>query len=138
MPSHRKQTDARCSIYRSRSLDPLSGTFGLPVLCDFGEARIGVSHPYEYHQPNQYRSPEMMMEGHWDSKFDMWSLASVVIRHSRTCKRYPTLIMQVWELLGAVNLFDGHDEGCTHSNRQHMWEIVCLLGLPPKEFLERS
>lgn len=35
-------------------------------------------------------------------------------------------------------LFDGYSDEGRHNNRFHMHEVICLLGEPPFEFLERS
>jgi serine/threonine-protein kinase SRPK3 len=46
--------------------------------------------------------------------------------------------LQVWNMVEIKHLFRGHDDNGDHNNRVHMAQIVSLLGLPPKEFLQRS
>jgi hypothetical protein len=56
-PSLRKVIDKERTIYGSRKLRlPKDGLWGHPVLCDFGEARIGGSHKGLI-QPELYRAP---------------------------------------------------------------------------------
>lgn len=51
-PTIRKVIDTERTIYQSRKLKhPERHAFGLPVLCDFGEARVGRRFSYEEIQP---------------------------------------------------------------------------------------
>jgi len=60
-------------IYTSRQLR-VRGSAGRPVLCDFGEARIGDGKFTEDIQPFQYRAPEVILQKPWDKKVDIWNL----------------------------------------------------------------
>jgi len=79
-PSPRKIIDGTRSIYKSRNLPkPKNGKWGLPFLCDFGEARIGniqVTSPFV--QPQIYRAPEVTFEMHWGPPVDIWNVAALV------------------------------------------------------------
>jgi hypothetical protein len=80
-PSPRKKVDQIRNIYQSRQFRrPARGkNYGLPVLCDFGEARVGKkqeSGPFV--QPHVYRAPEIIFEMAWGSAVDIWNLAGLV------------------------------------------------------------
>lgn len=79
-PSPRKVIDEMRSIYKSRRLcKPRNGRWGLPMLCDLGEARIGkiqLSGPFV--QPQIYRSPEIVFEMPWGPPVDIWNVAALV------------------------------------------------------------
>ncbi len=77
-PSPSKVIDDTRIIYSSRELPhPTGDLWGQPVLCDFGEARIGDSHSGLI-QPELYRAPEIIFEMEWGSKVDIWSVATLV------------------------------------------------------------
>lgn len=89
----RKQMDESRSIYRSqRFRRPLNGKgYGLPILCDFGEARIGSTHESgPFVQPSIYRAPEVIFEMPWGSAVDIWNLGALV-RISSVSSRYTLL-----------------------------------------------
>jgi non-specific serine/threonine protein kinase len=50
---------------------------GLPILADFGEARLGEKHNGDI-MPNVYRAPEVILRSSWDYKVDIWNIAMVV------------------------------------------------------------
>lgn len=80
-PTTRKVIDTKRTIYRSRELrHPKRHAFGLPVLCDFGEARIGRRFDYEEIQPEVYKAPEILLQMEWDHMVDIWNAACVVSR----------------------------------------------------------
>jgi serine/threonine-protein kinase SRPK3 len=57
---------------------PSQGCFWAePVLCDFGEARIGKHHK-GLAQPELYRAPEVLFDMEWGSSVDIWSVAAMV------------------------------------------------------------
>ncbi|KAF2150081.1 protein kinase [Myriangium duriaei CBS 260.36] len=114
-PSARKTLSDRV-IYCSHQI-PI--TSGLPVICDFDSARLGLKHTDDV-MPGVYRAPEVIMNMEWDSKIDIWSLA-----------------LTVWDLLQEKSLFDGHRDGMLH-DELHLAEMVSILGPPPKPFLKRS
>lgn len=69
------------TIYQSRKLKhPERHAFGLPVLCDFGEARVGRRFSYEEIQPEVYRAPEILLQMEWNHMVDIWNVARVVSR----------------------------------------------------------
>lgn len=79
-PSPRKIIDESRTIYQSRQFRPPSrGSYGLPILCDFGEARIGKTHESgPFVQPSIYRAPEVIFEMTWGSAVDIWNLGALV------------------------------------------------------------
>lgn len=77
-PSLAKVVDATRTIYASRKLGlPKDSLWGQPVLCDFGEARIGLSHSGLI-QPELYRAPEVLFDMGWGSPIDIWNVAVLV------------------------------------------------------------
>lgn len=76
-PSPRKMVDDRV-IHISRKLD-IHGSAGRPVLCDFGEARIGEGND-NIIQPHLYRAPEVILEISWNNKVDIW-MVGVMVSH---------------------------------------------------------
>nr|KMM70969.1 hypothetical protein CPAG_07278 [Coccidioides posadasii RMSCC 3488] len=114
-PIARKVLDDR-TIYISR---PMPINTGLPVLCDFGEARIGDKHKGDV-MPGNYRPPEVILDMEWDSKVDIWAVG-----------------LTTWDLLETGNLFLARKDGLLN-DEQHLAEMVSLLGPPPLKFIRRS
>lgn len=80
-PSPRKQIDESRTIYQSRRFRRPTGgkNYGLPILCDFGEARIGKTQESgPFVQPHIYRAPEIIFEMTWGSPVDIWNLGAWV------------------------------------------------------------
>lgn len=75
-PSPRK-IDGRRIIYKSRELRTPK-THGRPVLCDFGEARMGSTAYHEDIQPYLYRAPEVLLRMKWYNKVDIWNVGVLV------------------------------------------------------------
>src|SRR3954470_4001163 len=73
-PVPRKVLDER-TIYCSR---PLPLTFGPPILCDLGEARMGDEEHRDDIMPDAYRAPEVILGMKWGYKVDIWNVAMVV------------------------------------------------------------
>lgn len=73
------------TIYTSR-LMPRSP--GLPVLCDFGEARVG-SHKHSGDiMPGIMRAPDVILGMDWDCKVDIWAIGimvSVLLNQHLSC-----------------------------------------------------
>lgn len=77
-PSPAKIIDDTRRIYGSRALGlPKDACWGQPVLCDFGEARIGSVHRGLI-QPELYRAPEVLFDMDWSSAVDIWNVAVLV------------------------------------------------------------
>ncbi|RAQ57642.1 protein kinase domain protein [Aspergillus flavus] len=116
-PSPRKLIGQSRIIYNSRKFRRPSGgrDYGLPVLCDFGEARIGKTQESgPFVQPYIYRAPEVIFEMPWGSAIDIWNLAGL-------------------HLFGDIFDFkDGHDPF------KHLALMVALIGPPPTAFVRRS
>jgi len=72
------KVDGERVIYISRQMR-VRGSAGRPVLCDFGEARIGDGKFSEDIQPFLYRAPEVILRKSWDKKVDIWNLGVLVI-----------------------------------------------------------
>jgi serine/threonine-protein kinase SRPK3 len=67
-----------CTIYSSHTLGlPKDALWGEPILCDFGEARIGKHHKGLV-QLELYRAPEVLFDMEWGSSVDIWSVAAMV------------------------------------------------------------
>ena len=66
-------------IYLSR---PLPISFGTPVLCDLGEARLGIDQQQGDIMPDVYRAPEVILGMTWDYKVDIWNVGILVRRFS--------------------------------------------------------
>jgi len=126
--------------------------FGLPILSDFGEARIGDRHQGSI-QPDLYRAPEVLLGMEWTSKADIWNVGVLVsasaifllcfraclLRSSEERSADVELIReQMWDLLESRHLLDARGLDGRHSAVQHLAEMVALLRPPPLEFLQRS
>ncbi|KAH6648912.1 kinase-like domain-containing protein [Truncatella angustata] len=94
-------------------------TYGPPVICDFGAAKIG-SRFHGNVMPGVYRAPEIIMGMEWDSKIDIGSVGVII-----------------WDLFEGGRLFRTVKDG-NLNNEQHLAEIVSLIGNPPRKFLEQS
>ncbi|KAI9675959.1 MAG: hypothetical protein M1829_003197 [Trizodia sp. TS-e1964] len=94
--------------------------FALPILSDFGEARIGDPH-HGIVQPDIYRAPEVVLGMEWTSKVDIWNVGVLI-----------------WDLLEGYHLFDAQGLDGTYSDTQHLAEMIGMLGPPPLQFLRRS
>jgi len=93
-PSPRKVAPDRV-IYSSCS--PGIPDDGNPVICDFGEARVG-SGPFTGEvMPDLYRAPESILYIPWTRQIDIWSMGLLVstplqIRNS-ICKSHATGVL---------------------------------------------
>lgn len=76
-PSPRKVLKDR-TIYKSLGFLSIGG---LPLLTDFGEARLGDQEHGDDIMPNVYRAPEVILKSNWGHKVDIWSVAMVVSRN---------------------------------------------------------
>ncbi|KAF1949724.1 non-specific serine/threonine protein kinase [Byssothecium circinans] len=120
-PSPKKVIDETRTIYTSRKLGlPKDSQWGQPVLCDFGEARIGKSHRGLI-QPELYRAPEVLFDMEWSSSVDIWSVATLI-----------------WDLFENKHLFNALDEEMQSSATHHIAEMIAYFGFPPLEYLRRS
>ncbi|OAP56817.1 hypothetical protein AYL99_08929 [Fonsecaea erecta] len=123
-PSPRKLVDKSRTVYKSRHLpNPKDDKYGLPILCDFGEARIGETQERgPFVQPHIYRAPEVIFEMPWGPPIDIWNLGGLV-----------------WDLLEGEHLFGRIFDGKGHHDPfQHVAKMVSLIGPPPTEFVRRS
>lgn len=68
--------------------------FGLPILSDFGEARIGDRHQGSI-QPDLYRAPEVLLGMEWTSKADIWNVGVLV---SASAISYSVFARVFWDL----------------------------------------
>jgi serine/threonine-protein kinase SRPK3 len=75
-------------IYTSRQMR-VRGSAGRPVLCNFGEARIGDGKFTEDIQPFLYRAPEVILRKPCDKKVDIWNLGVLVSIILRLLFRHP-------------------------------------------------
>jgi len=85
-PLPRKVIDDVRTIYSSHKLGlPKDALWGQPVLCDFGEARIGRGCHKDLIQPELYRAPEVLFDTGWTSSVDIWSVATLVSHFFMSC-----------------------------------------------------
>ena len=78
-PCPRKVIDDERTIYASRKFrHPQNHNWGYPILCDFGEARIGQRRPYEEILPEVYKAPEILLQTEWSYPIDIWCTACMV------------------------------------------------------------
>ncbi|KZF26273.1 kinase-like protein [Xylona heveae TC161] len=119
-PSPRK-IDGNRVVYQSRLFRRKKGWtgFGMPILSDLGEARIGDVHDGLI-QPDIYRAPEVVLGMQWDSKVDIWNVGALI-----------------WDLFEDHHLFDGRGPDGKHSNAQLLAEMMAMIGPPPLSFLRR-
>ncbi|KAB8205359.1 kinase-like domain-containing protein [Aspergillus parasiticus] len=110
-------------IYQSRRFHRKKGWnkyFGMPILCDLGEARIGDVH-IGVIQPDLYRAPEVVLGVEWTSKVDIWNVGVLI-----------------WDLFEDDHLFDGRGPDGKHSDAQLLAEMMSILGPPSTNFLNKS
>ncbi|KAJ5100646.1 kinase-like protein [Penicillium angulare] len=119
-PSPYKATEGH-TIYKSRpfTLKLANGNYGLPLLSDFGEARIGPEHTGII-QPTIYRAPEVVLGMNWTSKVDIWNVGTLL-----------------WDLFEDHHLFDGRGPDRQHSDEHLLAEMTAVLGTPPACFLRK-
>ncbi|KAL2862224.1 putative protein kinase [Aspergillus lucknowensis] len=124
-PSPAKTIDESRIIYGSRRFLPPGGgaDYGLPVLCDFSESRVGKKHGSgPFIQPHIYRAPEVIFEMPWGSSIDIWNLAGLI-----------------WDLFEGEHLLGGiFDAKRRHDPFKHLALMIALIGPPPTEFVARS
>jgi len=101
-PSPTKVIDDTRIIYGSREFRlPKGSLWGQPVLCDFGEARIGSSHR-GFIQPELYRAPEVLFGMEWNFAADIWNAAVLVSIYISTTEH--SLVTEIIDVidLGSV------------------------------------
>lgn len=77
-PMPRKVIDSDRTIYSTRQFRfPKDGLWGEPVLCDFGQARIGKVNRGDI-QPDIYKAPEVLFEMEWSHSVDIWNVGVMV------------------------------------------------------------
>ncbi|KKK21401.1 hypothetical protein ARAM_007161 [Aspergillus rambellii] len=120
-PSPRKIDGPRI-VYKSRPFHRKKGWrgFGMPLLSDFGEARVGDVHNGLI-QPDIYRAPEVILGMSWTSKVDIWNVGVLV-----------------WDLFEDHHLFDGRAPNGDQSDVHLLAEMEAMLGSPPLTFLHKS
>ncbi|KAK5167736.1 uncharacterized protein LTR77_007435 [Saxophila tyrrhenica] len=107
-------------IYPSVDID-MPDDPGQPVICDFGDAKVGTG-PFEGEvMPDLYRAAEILLKIAWDSKTDIWAFG-----------------LMTWDLLEGKHLFNERLPSREESSEAHLVRMVSLLGPPPKDLLERS
>lgn len=79
-PIPRKSVPGHSTVYRSRpfTLEEGKGAWGLPLLSDFGQTRIGAGEHEGRIQPTLYRAPEVVLGMKWTSKADIWNVGALV------------------------------------------------------------
>lgn len=120
-PSPRK-VDSSHTIYKSRPFHRKKGWsgFGMPLLSDFGEARLGDVHDGSI-QPDIYRAPEVILGMSWTSKVDIWNVGALI-----------------WDVFEDHHLFDGRGPNGDHSDAHLLAEMIAMLGPAPLNFLRKA
>jgi serine/threonine-protein kinase SRPK3 len=148
-PSLRKMIDADRTIHTSRELRlPKAGLWGEPVLCDFGQARIGRAYRGDI-QPAIYKAPEVLFEMEWNHKVDIWNVGVMVSTALPPPEALATSHLWIMSESGPIchrsgtffenkHMFNALDEDQQYSPSHHVAEMVAYLGLPPLEFVQRS
>lgn len=134
-----KRVDDVRTIYGSRGLGLWkdSSLLGGPVLCDFGEARLGRTHTGLI-QPRQYRAAEVLFDMSWSTSVDIWSVACLVSIQAQCWYSSADVHLQAWNLAENRNLFDAVNEDNEPCANSHVAKMVAYMGLPSLEFLQRS
>ncbi|KAB8276260.1 kinase-like domain-containing protein [Aspergillus minisclerotigenes] len=109
-----------CQSRRSHRKKGWNKYFGMPILCDLGEARIGDVHTGVI-QPDLYRAPEVVLGMEWTSKVDIWNVGVLI-----------------WDIFEDDHLFDGRGPDEKHSDAQLLAEMMSILGPPSTNFLNKS
>lgn len=128
------------TIYVSRQL-PIS--YGTPVLCDLGEARIATDEQNGDIMPDIYRAPEVILCMNWDHKVDIWNVG-MVVRMIIYAVVLPLqalaelIIAKIWDLFEHRHLFRARNPAHKLDDEYHLAEMHAVLGSPPPEFLVRS
>lgn len=126
------------TIYLSR---PLPISYGTPVLCDLGEARIGTDQQQGDIMPDIYRAPEVILNMTWDYKVDIWNVG-MVVRQSLQVSLLQSIMKltmaKIWDLFEHRHLFRARNPEGKLDDGYHLAEMQAVLGDPPPEFLARS
>ena len=93
----------------------IPGSKTLIKLVDFGSGCFDGKQKYFYIQSRFYRAPEVILGIHYGPSIDIWSTMLVLI-----------------EMMTGEPLFPGDDD------LEELWMISELLGLPPRELVERG
>jgi len=75
-PAPRKRTKTWSFIYEPKSPDIPED--GIPIICDFGEAKIGDGPFTGGVMPDLYRAPEIILYIPWTEKVDIWGMGLMV------------------------------------------------------------
>ncbi|KAJ5930002.1 hypothetical protein N7466_005495 [Penicillium verhagenii] len=123
-PSSRKYVDGK-TIFASRRFSPPQLLTDC-VLGDFGAALAGDQERHHCAQPECFRAPEVMLQADWSYPVDIWNLGVLV-----------------WYWVQGEVLFDGGDpkstdDECRYSTRNHLANVISVLGFPPLDFVKRG
>ncbi|KAB8356623.1 hypothetical protein FH972_024200 [Carpinus fangiana] len=123
-PLPEKHCDDGRIIYLSRNnWGPPRGVTGYVCIHDFDSAVDGNMPHYGSIQAEVYRAPEVILEADFSYAADIWSLGALL-----------------WNLLEGTRLFKAIDPHITgeYDDANHLAYITALLGVPPKELLEKG
>jgi serine/threonine-protein kinase SRPK3 len=89
-------------------------------LADFGTCKT-LNYKNYHIQTRYYRAPEIIMEYKYNENCDMWSIGCVL-----------------YELLIGELLFDPDKKRRFNRDRNHIYDMICLLGKVPDHLIEKS
>ena len=73
----RKKVHGDAVFYETRKLQE-TAEHDPPVLCDFGQAQLGLTHRYVEIERLRDRAPEVLLVLPWNEKVDIWQLGLLV------------------------------------------------------------
>ena len=108
---------------------------GLPLVCDFGNARFADQEHESIIMPGAYRAPEVVMQTKWNQAVDIWSFGMVISLDKRknllltTYARVYIVLMsiishQAWHIVSPALFFSGRDP---ETNEHHDGHLIADL-----------
>jgi serine/threonine protein kinase len=146
-PMHYKENDGYFVYQSHNQFGPLQVRLGpiVPAIADFGHAQwIDNSQPQiNPIQSDYYRAPEVIMGVGWSSSADIWNLGALVCAAADFFRRKlaDLVIWQLWTMLEGPDtnlLANIHSSDGKYMARNHLAQMIALLGPPPRELTIRE
>ncbi|KAK2751374.1 hypothetical protein FQN55_001111 [Onygenales sp. PD_40] len=122
-PSDRKIYKDR-TIYASRYMS--QSLKGLPLICDFGDARFADQEHGDLIMPGPYRAPEVVMQTKWNCAVDIWSFGMVLSIGLGKWKKLVPMPDITLEKLAAENI-QGAEDKDKEGFLRFLRRILCWL-----------